>query len=51
MLECVKNLRQKNEKTEECIKEKENQLKLFFNKLESIYQKNAVLVVNLVIIR
>ena len=51
MLECVKNLRQKNERTEECIVEKQNQLKIFFNKIESVYQNNNVRIVKLVVIR
>jgi len=42
MLECYKNIRQTNEKIEECISEPKEKLNYFYKEIENIYKKNEV---------
>lgn len=42
MLECFKNIRQTNEKIEECLKEPKEKLNLFYKEMENIYKKDEV---------
>ena len=43
MLDCFKNIRQTNEKIEECLKEPKENLNLFYKEIENIYKRNDVI--------
>jgi hypothetical protein len=42
MLDCVKNIRQTNEKTETCMKAEMNKIEELHNRIEKIYHKHNV---------
>ena len=42
MIECYKNIRQTNEKIEECLEKPKDELNSFYKNLEKIYKKNDV---------
>ncbi len=43
MLECFKNIRQTNEKIEECLKEPKENFNLFYKEMEIVYRNNEVI--------
>lgn len=45
MLECFKNVRQTNEKIEDCLKDPKENLNLFYKEIENIYKRNDVLLI------
>ncbi len=45
MLDCVKNIRQTNERTESCIKAEMNKIDQFHNQIQKIYHNQNVLII------
>jgi hypothetical protein len=51
MLDCVRNIRQVNEKTETCMKSRMNEIDVFHKKIEQIYHNQNVIYYNIDILR
>jgi hypothetical protein len=42
MLECFKNIRQTNEKIDECLSEPRDKMNIFYKQMDIIYKNNDV---------